>query len=924
MYHELCLSADGYPAKQGVEQDMLQMRRKMRRKYFMVILYFAAFAFSVLLLILTLAATSQYRRNYHVLSTMTTAIVNFGYWQLAMSHNLEEALLANRIAYLDGTFLTLFIFLSVAQFCRIKVPGWIVTVMSIVGFVVLGLSYTGGYSTIYYSSVSIVQRHGVTFLVTQDGPAHILYDCLIVVYAVIDLGVMIYAFRNKNKVSYMNTFFLLATELFCMVVYAVESITKCEIQLLPFSYVLNMVLLFVLFRRTNLYDLSINAEHIREDRREYGYISFSRHGKYIGSNDVARKYFPELENLLMDHKIPPKEKFLYKEFGSWVALFNPDIDKTRYYTRNERILKCRLSSFTMGKRNSIQGYLIEITDDTNQQLHIQELNEMARRAEEANLAKSTFIANISHEIRTPIHVILGMNEMIMRESGEPQICVYAGNIKKSGNILLSLVNNILDYSRMERGNVKLQLVTYETSKLLNNAVDAIRLQTDSKNLRLEVYIDEHLPVKLIGDDLKFQQILFNLLTNAVKYTNEGYVRLCVSQKKRQADSVAIEVSVEDSGIGIRKEDIARLTNAFCRVDEKLNRNIEGAGLGLSIASQLLQQMGSQLMIDSEYGVGSIFSFELTQQIADAAEIGPFSIFPDANAEIPFSMLPSFTAPEAKILVVDDNQMNRFVFQGLLKYLKVQVTLAASGRECLSAITKEHYDLIFMDHLMPEMDGIETLHIMKKRSGHFCTDSKVIAITANAFQDAREVYLKEGFDDFLEKPVEGKQLEAVIYQYLPKNLIHYTDGISCEKTEIPANPGMNKDVDPASAGRDDLLEEQLSGLGIDVSKGLSYAGNDWNFYLEILNCFMEEYDAKRELFYTYQKNLSEDNSFEAFTHLMHQLKGEARGIGHARLGEQFYQLELASKAHKEDMIKVLSDSTLDLWEQVVMSLKKYLK
>ena len=338
----------------------------------MVILYFAAFAFSVLLLILTLAATSQYRRNYHVLSTMTTAIVNFGYWQLAMSHNLEEALLANRIAYLDGTFLTLFIFLSVAQFCRIKVPGWIVTVMSIVGFVVLGLSYTGGYSTIYYSSVSIVQRHGVTFLVTQDGPAHILYDCLIVVYAVIDLGVMIYAFRNKNKVSYMNTFFLLATELFCMVVYAVESITKCEIQLLPFSYVLNMVLLFVLFRRTNLYDLSINAEHIREDRREYGYISFSRHGKYIGSNDVARKYFPELENLLMDHKIPPKEKFLYKEFGSWVALFNPDIDKTRYYTRNERILKCRLSSFTMGKRNSIQGYLIEITDDTNQQLHIQE------------------------------------------------------------------------------------------------------------------------------------------------------------------------------------------------------------------------------------------------------------------------------------------------------------------------------------------------------------------------------------------------------------------------------------------------------------------------------------------------------------------------------------------------------------------------
>ena len=882
----------------------------------MVALYFAAFAFSVLLLILTLAATSQYRGNYHVLSTMTTAIVNFGYWQLAMSHNLEEALLANRIAYLDGTFLTLFMFLAVAQFCRIRVPAFMVTAMSIAGFVVLGLAYTGGYSTIYYSNVSIVRRHGVTFLITQDGPAHILYTCLIVIYVLIDLGVMVYAFRNRNKVSYVNTFFLLATELFCMAVYAIESLTACEIQLLPFAYVLNMVLLFVLFRRTNLYDLSINAEHIREERREYGYVSFSRHGKYIGSNDVARKYFPELEHLLMDHRIPPKEEFLYKEFGDWVTHLDSNTGKTRYYTRNDRILKCRLSYFTMGKQSHIQGYLIEISDDTNQQLHIQELNEMARKAEEANLAKSTFIANMSHEIRTPIHAVLGMNEMIMRESSEPQIRVYAGNIKKSGNLLLSLVNNILDYSRMEQGNQKLQLVTYETGKLLSNALDVIRLQTNNKNLRLEVFIDEHLPVKLIGDDLKFQQILFNLLTNAVKYTNEGYVRLCVSQKERLGDSVSITVSVEDSGIGIRKEDIAHLTNAFCRVDEKRNRNIEGAGLGLSIASQLLQQMGSQLMIDSEYGVGSIFSFELVQQIADATELGPFSSVSEEDNETPLPVTPRFTAPEAKILVVDDNQMNRFVFQGLLKYLKVQVTFAESGKECLSTIATQHFDLIFMDHLMPELDGIETLHIMKKRSGHLCTDSKVIAVTANAYPDARDFYLKEGFDDFLEKPVEGKQLEAIIYQYLPQNLIWFADNYSegntslSDKAAIPSIP----------VASDTLLKEQLSRMGIDVAKGLSYASDDWSFYLEVLKCFIEEYEDKRDLLLTCKKNLSEDSHFDVFTNLTHQLKGESRGIGHMELGEKFYQLETASRAHRKDTITTLFQDTLDLWEHVVTSLK----
>ena len=882
----------------------------------MVALYFAAFAFSVLLLILTLAATSQYRGNYHILSTMTTAIVNFGYWQLAMSHNLEEALLANRIAYLDGTFLTLFIFLAVAQFCRIRVPTWMITAMSVAGFVVLGLSYTGGYSTIYYSNVSIIRRHGVTFLVTQDGPAHILYTCLIVVYVVIDLGVMVYAFRNKNKVSYINTFFLLATELFCMAVYAIESLTACEIQLLPFAYVLNMALLFVLFRRTNLYDLSINAEHIREERREYGYVSFSRHGKYIGSNDVARKYFPELEHLLMDHRIPPKEEFLYKEFGDWVTHLDSNTGKTRYYTRNDRILKCRLSYFTMGKQSHIQGYLIEISDDTNQQLHIQELNEMARKAEEANLAKSTFIANMSHEIRTPIHAVLGMNEMIMRESSEPQIRVYAGNIKKSGNLLLSLVNNILDYSRMEQGNQKLQLVTYETGKLLSNALDVIRLQTNNKNLRLEVFIDEHLPVKLIGDDLKFQQILFNLLTNAVKYTNEGYVRLCVSQKERHEDSVSIGVSVEDSGIGIRKEDIAHLTNAFCRVDEKRNRNIEGAGLGLSIASQLLQQMGSQLIIDSEYGVGSIFSFELIQQIADASELGPFSSFSEEDSETPVPVTPRFTAPEAKILVVDDNEMNRFVFRGLLKYLKVQVTFAESGKECLSAIATRHFDLIFMDHLMPELDGIETLHIIKKRSGHLCTDSKIIAVTANAYPDARDVYLKEGFDDFLEKPVEGKQLESIIYQYLPKSLIRFTDNNSEEHTRLSDKASLGS----ISAAGDMFLKEQLSHVGIDVSKGLSYAGDDWSFYLEVLKCFTDEYKDKRELLLTRKKNLSEDSHFDVFTNLTHQLKGEARGIGHMELGEKFYQLETASRAHRKDTITTLFQDTLDLWEHVVTSLK----
>lgn len=322
------------------------------------------------------------------------------------------------------------------------------------------------------------------------------------------------------------------------------------------------------------------------------------------------------------------------------------------------------------------------------------------------------------------------------------------------------------------------------------------------------------------------------------------------------------------------------------------------------------------MIDSEYGVGSIFSFELVQQIADATELGPFSSVSEEDNETPLPVTPRFTAPEAKILVVDDNQMNRFVFQGLLKYLKVQVTFAESGKECLSTIATQHFDLIFMDHLMPELDGIETLHIMKKRSGHLCTDSKVIAVTANAYPDARDFYLKEGFDDFLEKPVEGKQLEAIIYQYLPQNLIWFADNYSegntslSDKAAIPSIP----------VASDTLLKEQLSRMGIDVAKGLSYASDDWSFYLEVLKCFIKEYADKRDLLLTRKKNLSEYSHFETFTNLTHQLKGESRGIGHMELGEKFYQLEMASRAHQKDTIAALFQDTLDLWERVVTSLK----
>ena len=493
-----------------------------------VYLYFLADVISIFILIGIIYETRKHNESIYVLCGAAITVVNFGYWQLASAANLEEALLANRITYLDGTFVTLFMFLSLAHVCRLKVPIWLVSLMTLAGFVVLGLAFTGGYSTIYYKEVRYVTRAGAAFLVNEHGPAHILYLFLLGFYILTGCWVIYYACHHKNKVSYVSIMCISYTEFSCIAVYAIESIVDLEIELLPFIYVINEVLLFFMIRRSNLYDVSGNAENVREERQEYGYISFTGKGKYVGSNEVAQKYFPELSQLLIDREIPKNADFLYREFGMWMKNYRGEEEEVRYYNRKDRVIKCSMHFFTTGCAKQVRGYLIEILDDTRQQTQIHELNAMAKKAEEANLAKGAFLASISHEIRTPINAVLGMNEMILRESEEPQIRVYAGNIKKAGNSLLSLINNVLDYSRMEHGALAIQPVCYDVAKLLCDACSLMRVRARTKNLDLEVQADPDIPARLLGDDVRIRQILFNLLSNAVKYTKKGFVRLHVA------------------------------------------------------------------------------------------------------------------------------------------------------------------------------------------------------------------------------------------------------------------------------------------------------------------------------------------------------------------------------------------------------------
>ena len=362
-----------------------------------------------------------------------------------------------------------------------------------------------------------------------------------------------------------------------------------------------------------------------------------------------------------------------------------------------------------------------------------------------------------------------MNEMVLRESTEEDIKKYSMDIKTSAQALLGIINDILDFSKIESGKMEIVPAEYEFNSMLNDLYNIFSLRAQEKGLRFDVSVDPSLPSKLYGDDLRIRQVLVNLLTNAVKYTGKGTVSFEVTGEREGAD-VILRYTVRDTGIGIRQEDIPKLFSAFERIDEEKNRNIEGTGLGMNISLQLLKLMNTDLHVESVYGEGTRFFFSLRQGVVDVEPVGDFQERARKAAR-EHSYHAGFTSPEGEILLVDDNRVNRRVFCGLLKQTQVKITDVGSGRECLDHIRQKHYDLIFLDHMMPEMDGMETIQKMKEMGDNLCQNTPVIMLTANAIVGAKEQYLEAGFDDFLAKPIDQTKLERLVMHWMPQEKIH---------------------------------------------------------------------------------------------------------------------------------------------------------
>ncbi len=524
-------------------------------------------------------------------------------------------------------------------------------------------------------------------------------------------------------------------------------------------------------------------------------------------------------------------------------------------------------------------------------------------SDSANKAKSDFLARMSHEIRTPINAVLGMNELILKESRNPDITEYSENIEIAGHSLMDIINDILDLEKIERGKLDIINGDYDPAYVINDACTMVEKRASEKGLTLKVHVDRELPARLKGDEKRLRQILINLLTNAVKYTEKGQVILTVNLIKTEEAKAYLNISVKDTGIGIRPEDRDKIFESFTRLNDPKTGSIEGTGLGLSIVSRLLDMMGSRLEIESIYGVGSDFYFDLTQDITDAAPVGDYEKHIAAR-RIEKTEDKYLYAPDARILVIDDKPMNLAVVRGFLKNSGMVIDGASSGEEGILLMRAGHYDIVFFDHMMPGLDGIETYRQCLKE-GILSNEFPAVMMTANAIEGVGNEYLDEGFCDYISKPFTSEKLTQILARYLPKDKVSYKSidrDSNNVKEDVSVKPSDSVSAEgagiPSDTGTSDL---------VDFEQGLKACMNDKSVYRTVIDEFLKEQND------VLLKEAYEAKDWEKYRVTVHSLKTGAKYTGAGQLHDLAYECEAALKRDDINFIEQNHLRLLSLYE-----------
>ena len=713
-----------------------------------------AILFIVFAIISMFRVGASYTQKLMLAFLAATLVHNAGYLQELFAKTLNEAMMAIRIEYIGSSIVAVLFMMFICEYCGYKPCIWLERFLLLCSCAVIAMVWTTPFHQLYYKEITYTTEGVFPYVVLTYNFGFYFYVlmCAVVPWACSVYILLFYTKREKNLKRNKKFRAIILGAIFAfsvLVLYLLKIFPEGYDPTAPSLAFLFAVLVLRVWNK-NDFDLKRTATETVLDSLGDGMIAVSEDYGVLMYNKMAKELFPAIENhkKLTDipqfpmHILQGDEKF---EAGG------------KYYEGHLH---------TLADADGVtRGYSVLIVDVTETYEYIKNLDIMRKKAEAANYAKSNFLANMSHEIRTPMNAIIGMSELIIEESRGRKLYDFACDIKTAALNLLSLINDILDLSKVESGKMELVEAGYSVQKLVKDTVNLVKTTAEKKGLELKVNIAKNVPDHLYGDEGRIRQILINLVNNAIKFTNEGYVEIVVGAKHTDSRHVELLLRVKDTGIGIKEEELPHVFEAFRQLDMQRNRKIEGTGLGLSITMKLVDLMQGTIDVKSVYGEGTSFIIRIRQKIVDDSMILD-------KPEMNENTSRMFEAEQCRILIVDDNRVNRKVVYHMLEQYKFQLDEAENGKEAIQMVSQNKYDMIFMDHMMPELDGIATTRILRKDYKDRIEGTPIVALTANALVGAKEDYLRNGFEDFLSKPFERRQLHQIVAVWVPEEKKRY--------------------------------------------------------------------------------------------------------------------------------------------------------
>lgn len=928
------------------------------------------------------------------LTDIACLFINYTYLLLVSSETQDGAISILKILHLgNALFYAAFILfmLNYLQLGSGRVRSFFMAIWAGIETTTLFMLWIGDPFHLVFVDISVHRNEmwGITFVSTVSGPLYWIRNFILC--CALTLGLVyttIRMFLVKMREEKENLARLAGAQFIIIVALDVSVIFHTNFDIVPICSAISILSIIIEVIQGEFFRVTDQGRQwVIEHFENVFIVTDSKYG-YLDANPYAKKLFPELRFLLKNDQLPDRIKQFFYDYS-----YNVEIDG-RTYTKDVDVIV---------QDEKVVGYSLLLIDTTEQMQLMAQIEAEKERAEAANEAKSAFMSNMSHEIRTPMNAIVGMTDIMLREELPPKIQEYLYNIRSSGDALLTIVNDILDFSKIEAGKMDIVMGEYEPMSSFHDLAMIFSNRIGQKDVELLYDIDVDLPLKLYGDRQRIRQVIINLMNNAIKFTDSGFVKLSVKTKMISEEDIEITYSIEDSGQGIKEEDIDKLFGTYQQVDKEKNHFKEGTGLGLAICKQLVELMGGTIGVTSEYGVGSTFYFTIPQKIRSDKKAAyvkdektkntvisgkfvnpliadqyqklvdtygmktvPFEAVSEGNvkADIVFTddedMLTlefcgrmngcntmlcllynpmqrdlsgkkailvnkplyslsfcsiingedliaqkdnevmCFVAPDAKILIVDDHEMNLKVAKGLLEPLKVQVDTAENGKQAIEKVKKYRYDMVFMDHMMPVMDGVEATKAIRSLEGEYFQELPIIALSANATTEAQELFRNNGFYDFVPKPIKVKELCGCIRRWLPLGMVIEEDSRKIAQ--------MNS-----------LADDELIIEGLDVSEGIQNSGTK-ELFISLLGDFYKLIDQKS----TKVEKCLADGMLRDYTIEVHALKSTARMIGAMELSEKFYELEQLGNAEDKKTLEQKTPDVLSLYRSYKPILEPFAK